>query len=391
VNLKIGLTDFPSSSFRARLFPILQLRYPLVLTLTYAFTQMKRKLKIGVTILILALLAFIGNTLYTSGLFKTLTPHLEGNVKAMYRSMYGTEDLDIDYKKGLLFISSSDRWKQLKGEPVEGSIFLLQLDSGIAPTKIPTTYQGVFRPHGISFLSLQTGDYLFVVNHNDEGNYVELFEFTRDTLFHQKSYADQTMCCPNDVVGVGVDKFYVTNDHGTKKGTLRKFEDYLRIPLSYLLYYDGAHFTKAYEGLTYGNGVNISNDGSTLYLTHTTGRELLTLDRNKETGKITLLNKLNLSSGLDNVSVDENDDLWIGSHPKMLKFIGHATDSLKKSPSQVFKLSPKADRADYSIEEIYLNDGEEISASSVAIHYKNELFVGGVFENKLLRINLAKK
>jgi arylesterase/paraoxonase len=337
-----------------------------------------------------SLVIFILNTLYSAGVFKTLTPHVEGQVKTIYQNMYGTEDMDIDYQKGLLFISSTDRWKQLKGELVEGAIYLLQLDSGNAPKKLPTTYKGVFHPHGISFFSQDSSDYLFVVNHpSNEENYVELFQFKNDTLFHQKSFSDPSMCCPNDVVGVATDKFYVTNDHGTKKGKMRMVEDYLRIPWSYLLYFDGNKFTKAYEGLTYGNGVNVSNDGGKLYVTHTTGRELLTFSRNKETGELKLLDKLNLQSGLDNIHVDNEDNLWIAAHPKMLKFVGHATDSSKKSPSQVFKLTP--DKSSYTVEEIYLNNGDEISASSVGVYYKNDLFVGVVFDHKLLRASLKKK
>ena len=353
---------------------------------------MKRKwLKIllGATVALLVL--FIINTLYSAGAFKTIIPHLEGTVKTVYTTMPGTEDMDIDYQKGLLFISSTDRWKQLKGEAVEGGIYLLQLDSGITPKKLPTTYKGIFRPHGISFLSKDSTDYLFVVNHNDEGNFVELFQLKNDTLFHQKSFSDPTMCCPNDVVGVDINKFYVTNDHGTKKGKIRMVEDYLRIPWSYLLYYNGTLFTKAYKGLTYGNGVNVSNDGSKLYLTHTTGRELLTFNRNSETGELELLSKLNLKSGLDNIHVDEEDNIWIASHPKMLKFIGHAKDSVNKSPSQVFKLIPQAGKSNYEMEEIYLDNGEQLSASSVAVRYKNDLLVGVVFENKLLRATLIKK
>ena len=306
--------------------------------------------------------------------------------------MPGTEDLDIDYQKGLLFVSSTDRWEQLKGKPVEGGIYLLQLDSGIAPRKLPTTYKGVFRPHGISFFSKEGGDYLFVVNHrSDDDSYVELFQFKNDTLFYKKSFSDRLLFSPNDVVGVDSNQFYVTNDHGTKKGKGRMAEDYLRLPWSYLLYYNGAQFTKAYEGLTYGNGVNVSNDGSKLYVTHTTGRELLTFSRNKQTGELKLLDKLNLESGLDNIHVDDEGNLWIASHPKMLKFIGHAKDSINKSPSQVFKLTPATNGTDYTVEEVYLNEGEQLSGSSVAVQYKNELLVGVVFDHKVLRATLTKK
>jgi arylesterase/paraoxonase len=354
---------------------------------------MKRKTVFIIIIAVLGILAlYILNTLYSAGVFKTLKPHLEGTIKTIYTTMPGTEDLDIDYQKGLLFISSTDRWEQLKGKPVEGGIYLLQLDSGIAPRKLPTTYKGVFRPHGISFFSKEGGDYLFVVNHrSDDDSYVELFQFKNDTLFYKKSFSDRLLFSPNDVVGVDSNQFYVTNDHGTKKGKGRMAEDYLRLPWSYLLYYNGAQFTKAYEGLTYGNGVNVSNDGSKLYVTHTTGRELLTFSRNKQTGELKLLDKLNLESGLDNIHVDDEGNLWIASHPKMLKFIGHAKDSINKSPSQVFKLTPATNGTDYTVEEVYLNEGEQLSGSSVAVQYKNELLVGVVFDHKVLRATLTKK
>jgi arylesterase/paraoxonase len=354
---------------------------------------MKRKTVFIIIIAVLGILAlYILNTLYSAGVFKTLKPHLEGTIKTIYTTMPGTEDLDIDYQKGLLFISSTDRWEQLKGKPVEGGIYLLQLDSGIAPRKLPTTYKGVFRPHGISFFSKEGGDYLFVVNHrSDDDSYVELFQFKNDTLFYKKSFSDRLLFSPNDVVGVDSNQFYVTNDHGTKKGKGRMAEDYLRLPWSYLIYYNGAQFTKAYEGLTYGNGVNVSNDGSKLYVTHTTGRELLTFSRNKQTGELKLLDKLNLESGLDNIHVDDEGNLWIASHPKMLKFIGHAKDSINKSPSQVFKLTPATNGTDYTVEEVYLNEGEQLSGSSVAVQYKNELLVGVVFDHKVLRATLTKK
>jgi hypothetical protein len=168
---------------------------------------MKKNLfKISIGAIATILVIFIINTLYSAGVFKTLAPHLEGQLKTIYTTMPGTEDMDIDYEKGLLFISSTDRWKQLKGEVVDGGIYLLQLDSGLAPKKLITTYKGVFRPHGISYLAKNSSDYLYVVNHNEQGNFVELFQLKNDTLFHQKSFSDQAMCCPNDVVGVDVSK-----------------------------------------------------------------------------------------------------------------------------------------------------------------------------------------
>ena len=195
------------------------------------------------------------------------------------------------------------------------------------------------------------------------------------------------MCCPNDVVAVAKNKFYVTNDHGSPKGLMRTLEEYLQIPRSYLLYFDGVAFSKVLEGIKYGNGVNISRNGQKIFLATTTGRTLLTFDRDRETGKLELADELNLKSGIDNISVDEDGNLWIGAHPKMLAFVGHAKDPHNPSPSQVLKLTPDGNGS-YSVREIYLDDGNQLSGSSVAVHYKNELFVGAVFESKLLRATI---
>ena len=74
----------------------------------------------------------------------------------------------------------------------------------------------------------------------------------------------------------------------------------------------------------------------------------------------------------------------------MLKFVGHASDPKKKSPSQVFKLTPEENDS-YRVTEVFLDEGEVISASSVGVHYKNQLLIGGVFESKVVRLTLTEK
>ena len=197
------------------------------------------------------------------------------------------------------------------------------------------------------------------------------------------------MCCPNDVVAVAKDKFYVTNDHGSRQGLKRTLEEYLRLPFSYLLYFDGMELSKAYGGLRYGNGVNISHDGKLLYISTTIGQNLLTFDRNLESGNLTLKNKTHLKTGLDNIDVDRDGNIWIAAHPKLLAFVSHAKDSSKVSPSQVLKLVPN-DSEGYTVEEVYLDEGVNLSGSSVAVHHKTDLFIGAVFDRKILRIKLKK-
>ena len=346
------------------------------------------KLKWMLLVVISLVLIYLINTLHSAGVFKTIEPRLQGSVKTIYMAVPGTEDMEIDHEKGLLFISSNDRWKQWNGQVADGGIFVLALDSNDSqPRKLATTYRGDFHPHGISYLQQNSTDYLFVVNHNYDGNFVELFEFKNDTLFHQKSFAGALMNCPNDVVAVSPNTFYVTNDHGYQNGFKRMAEEYLRLPFSNLLFYDGKNFSKVVEGLNYANGVNISNDGKLLYIAESTGRDLSTYKMNSN-GSLELISNLSLGTGLDNIDVDVDGNLWIAAHPKLLSFVGHAKDSTKKSPSEVLKLIPAKDNKSYMVEQIYLDKGDQLSGSSIAVHYKNEMFVGVVFERKLLRVSL---
>ena len=351
---------------------------------------MSKKLKYGIAVLVLlALLLFILKTLYQAGSFKKITPHFEGSEMSFITGIPGPEDLEIDREEGLMYISSTDRWSALEGVKTNGGIYIMNLKEQDPPKPMWTDFTKQFNPHGISFLEHGNTKYLFVVNHNWEGDYVESFEIRNDSLFHLKTFSDDMLCCPNDVLAVDADKFYVTNDHGNKDGLKRTLEDYLQIPQSYLMYYNGEEFSVVFDKLKYANGINASSDGKTIYLTHTIGRQLLTLDRNKSSGELSLISKTNLNSGVDNIDVDNEGNIWIASHPKMLSFAGHATDRNKISPSQVLKLTPKPERGEYEVREVFLDDGSKLSGSSVAVVHKNQMYVGVVFQEKILKGKLG--
>jgi len=331
-------------------------------------------------IIFVAVTAFVVNTLNHAGSFKTLEPHSSLTDISIYTNMAGPEDMVINRASGLLFISSSDRWNT---DPSQDGVYLLDLNIDSQPVKLATTYTGELHPHGMSFLSIDGRDYLFVVNHNQAGSYVELFEFKENMLFHLRSFENEEMCCPNDVVAVDLDSFYVSNDHGAKEGLARTLEDYLRLSNAYVLYFDGETYSKAYENLVYANGINISTDGKTLYVTETTGRRLSVLDRDMASGQLQLRFAKDLETGLDNITIDSAGNLWIAAHPKLLDFVAHAKNTGDLSPSQVLKLTPKGEN-DFKVTEVYLNAGEEISGSSTALFHDNKIYIGVVFENKLL-------
>ena len=337
-------------------------------------------------ILVLAIGFFLLQTFYQAGQFKSIDAHFNGTVTHIYRNMPGPEDLQIDYLSGNLFISAASR--RLADDSSQDGIYLLNIHNDQAPEIIPNNYQGEFHPHGISLLRKDSTLYVFTVNHNDDGDFIESFLFNNGTLEHLNSYSSPAVCCPNDLIATDIDKFYVTNDHGTKSGLMRILEDYLRIPRSSLWYFNGESFSRAAGPFNYANGVNMSNDRNRLYMTTTIGNSIIVFGVNGD-GSLTRKGTTDLGTGVDNIDVDEDGNLWIGAHPKLLDFLKHKKDSTELSPSQVLKLTPVGD-CDYIIEEIYLNNGSEISGSSTAVYYNNELFIGVVFDHTLLRASLAQ-
>ena len=83
------------------------------------------------------------------------------------------------------------------------------------------------------------------------------------------------------------------------------------------------------------------------------------------------------------IEVDEDGNLWIGSHPKLLRFRAHAADPNELSPSQVLRIS-RGPEGRYVVSEVYLDLGDQLSASSVAAVRGDRLLIGGIFDPRFL-------
>lgn len=334
----------------------------------------------------IAIVYFVFDTLLQAGFFYQTESIGNRNVEII-TGIYGPEDMEWDADSEILIVSSTNRRSLNKGEydSKDGIYFINVEDNSFM--KCVTDYASEFHPHGISLFSQDSLKYLYVVNHSENDNSVELFQIQGSFLKHLKTYTDPLMSSPNDVVGDEVGKFYVSNDHGNKSSKGKIVENYLRMPYSYILYYDGDRFKKALQGLVYANGVQLSNSGNELYVTHTIGHEFIELERDRKTGNLKELKRKDLSMGLDNISVDKNGTIWIAGHPKMLKFGGHAIDAANFSASQVIKI--EKEKSSYKVTKVYENDGEQFSGASIAVNSGNYLFVGGVFDDKILKMPIS--
>jgi arylesterase/paraoxonase len=231
---------------------------------------------------------------------------------------------------------------------------------------------------------------LFVINHQQSGRQVvEKFKWQNDSLEHIESIEDSLiMTSPNDLVAVDERRFYVTNDHYYMKGPQRVLEEYLQRAISYVNYYDGNTFRTVAEGIGYANGINQSPDGHYIFVAACTGRSIFVYKKD-EAGSLTKIEEINVGTGPDNIDFDEEGNLLVACHPQLLKFVAHAKDVKKHSPSQVLKIKFNGPD-DFTVNEVLLNDGFTYSGSSIAVTYGNTLLIGSVFEPSLLYCTLKK-
>ena len=320
-----------------------------------------------------------------AGLFTRIEPHFAGSCR-LVTGVVGPEDITIHPRSGIALVSASDRRADMAGHPVPGGIY--EYDFGAAEPRLVNLTPGAdvtFQPHGIGLWSGADGrDVLFVVNHPPKdsglpGSTVEIFDYEGGLLVHRATLTDPSLVMLNDIVAVGIDRFYVTRTHRHPPGFRQKLETWLQRPGAQVLSYGPGGFRTAVDDLVFPNGINASADGRTVYVASVTGFALRTYDRDPVTERLTLRDVKALPGGPDNIEVAADGTLWIGAHPKLLRVEAHGQDAATLSPSQVLHV-----RADGRVDEVLLDDGAKLSGSSVAVASGNRLLVGQIFDDGIL-------
>lgn len=304
----------------------------------------------------------------------------------------GTEDVQYDPDSGLVYISAFER--RAAGE--DGAEFRTAKSNGIyaldvspaalddigAPIKVSPAEPSDFQPHGLFLWGDGRGTKrLFVVNHATNGDeIVEIFDIGDDGfLSHAESVSFPEMRSPNDVLAVGPRQFYATNDLKNDSGAMLYAEVLLSLPYGSAVYFDGEVGRTVAKGLAFGNGINISPDGSEVYIAEWTDQQLSIFARS-ENGDLKKRKSISLPTGVDNLDVDSDGNVWVGGQPHIFKFIEHVEDPSVHVPSVGIKVDPKTGFH----ERVFVSTDGEINASSVAAVAGDKLVIGAVFDGHVL-------
>jgi arylesterase/paraoxonase len=338
-------------------------------------------------VLLVLVAAWLMRTFGLLGLFGHLEPHFAGTCSAR-EGIAGPEDLTIHPRTGIAYISSCDRTAMARGGPANGTIYALALDDPAAPLRdlLPDA-PPEFCPHGISLWVDPDGrDRLFAIHHEHGGHFVSSYDIQPDRLQEREVLRDPLLVSPNDLVAVGPDRFYATNDHGHPEGPLRLAEEWLRAPLSNVVRYDGERFAPAASGIRLANGIQASADGRSLYVAAALGREVRIYDRDPASDALALRERVPVRSVPDNLELDAEGAIWIGAHPRVFDLLQLRNGRASRAPSQVLRVARA--NGSWQVDEIYLELGDTLSAASVAAVRGQRLLVGAIFGDTLLDCRL---
>ncbi|XP_039974806.1 serum paraoxonase/arylesterase 2-like isoform X2 [Xiphias gladius] len=299
---------------------------------------------------------------------------------------YGAEDITI-LKDGLAFLSTGLKYPGMPSFSDDpGKIFILDL---LHPKPTPVELQikgeldlSSFNPHGISVYTDETDDsvYLFVVNHPQHKSQVEIFRFVEeDTLVHLKTITHPLLHSVNDIVAVGVESFYATNDHSSPSHALHYLTIILGLPWCDVVYYSPGEVRMAANGFMSSNGINISPDKRYIYVSDIIDHDIDVFERQGE--QLVYIKSVAVGSLCDNIEVDHRTgDIWLGCHPNAMKLSKY--DPEDPPGSEVIQVKNIHSEQPVVSQE-YADNGHVIMASSVAAPYERKLLIGSVFHKAL--------
>jgi len=341
-----------------------------------------RLLKKLMLVLVALLVIFVSHILISTGFFRSIKPHFEGTVLEKV-ALKGAEDIMISSIDSFAIISSTERFINDDSQIDHGELFLIDLtDDFSIPVLLTADFTKPFAPHGISFIKTDSTYRVMAINHTPQGHSIEVFDLFEKKLIHIKTLEDDSMIQPNDLVMLDESRFYFTNDHRYTKGLGKLLEEYLGLAVSNVVYFDGESYVEAAKGIAYANGINYDQNRALLFVA--SPRDFLVkVYSTSENGSLTFIEDIPCGTGVDNIDIDLEGNLWIGAHPSLLRFDAYSKGYKATAPSEIIKISYRGEK-DYDIEEIYLEKGNEMSGSTVAVSFGNKIFVGNVMDDKLL-------
>ena len=149
-----------------------------------------------------------------------------------------------------------------------------------------------------------------------------------------------------------------------------------------MIYFDGESYREVADGIAYANGINLDSKRNLLFVASPRSF-LVNVYQRKENGEVDFIEAIDCGTGVDNIEFTPDGKIWIGCHPSLLTFTAYAKGKKPIAPSEIITIDYRG-KGDYNKEVVFLDDGQNMSASTVAVVYQDYIFTGNVMDDHFL-------
>jgi arylesterase / paraoxonase len=351
-----------------------------------------RRILAGLALVIIVLGVGVFFWLSRAGAFTRIAPHFAGTCEPLSLQS-SAEDIRVDRGRAIAYLSSLDRWAVHEGKDVTGTVLRIELES--RPLQAVEALAGAppdFRPGGMSLYgSSEDTQRLYVLSHPVHvPPTVEIFKRDADgRLAHDETLHNPLLVSPHAIVAVGDRQFYVTNDSGARTRFERLTEIAFARPLSTVVYFDGTTMRVVDDEVAMATGIAASADGGRVYVAQAGGRSVRIYSRDSATGDLTPIEDVKVYSTPENLDVAEDGGIWVAAYPNLVAVLQHRHDPAVRAPTQILRIAPDP-LAERRLGEVYLNDGADLSAGSVAAVTGTGFLLGAPLDPRVLVCRLPR-
>ncbi len=341
-------------------------------------------------ILLLLLLAYVAYVLVSTGFFRSIENRPNDVVLLQKIAIKGAEDIVVSHADSFALISATNRNVYPPQTEEFGDLHLLDLSKKPFETRnLTADIEVLFAPHGISMFKMDSTYRVMAINHTSSGHSIEVFDLVGEQLIHKRTIRHASLVSPNDLVLIDETRFYFTNDHGYTEGIGKFFEEYVGLSVSNVVYFDGETYNEVASGIAYANGINFDSERNLLFVASARGF-LVNVYSIKSDGSLAFIEDIPCGTGVDNIEFDREGDIWIGCHPNLLRFTAYAKGKKETSPSEIIKIHYRG-KKDYSIDQVWMDDGGIMSASTVAAPFGDLILAGNVKDDAFIILDKENK
>ena len=342
-------------------------------------------MKKALTILTLILFVFVGYTFFSTGFFREINISSPNKIIARI-ALKGAEDIVVDQEGGFAIISATNRLVYPSIKPESGNLYFIDLtDEKFQPVNLTSKLELTFAPHGIDMMKISDTTYqILAINHINKQHSIEKFLLNGQELVHLKTLKNESMIQPNDLEIISQDEFYFTNDHAFTEGLGKIIEEYGGLSFSNVIRFNSDNYTEVATDIAYANGIVYDQKRKLLYVASPRYFKVKVFYR-KSNGMLDFIEDIPAKTGVDNLTLDDFGNIWIGAHPNLLRFAAYAKGDYEISPSEIIKIKYES-KNQFMVESLWVDNGEKMSGSTVAVPYNNWLLVGNVMDDYFLII-----